>query len=118
MTDTATPVADAEACCKRGRPRSTEADEAILEAAIDAFVEQGWNGLTIEGVAARAGVGKATIYRRYQSRMDLLFAAVRKLAQERDPVPDTGTLRGDLLALVASEYRERLLEVALRTAGT
>jgi AcrR family transcriptional regulator len=105
MTDLATPAAAVEACRKRGRPRSVEADEAILEAAIDAFVEQGWNGLTIEGVAARAGVGKATIYRRYESRMDLLFAAARKLAQERDPVPDTGSLRGDLLALVDSFVR-------------
>ena len=87
---------------RRGRPRSVAADEAILEAAIDAFVEDGWNGLTIEGVAARAGVGKATIYRRYPCRMDLLFAAARRLAQERDPVPDAGSLRGDLLALVES----------------
>ncbi len=94
-------VLEVEPCRRRGRPRSVEADEAILEAAIDAFVEHGWNGLTIEGVAARAGVGKATIYRRYESRMDLLFAAARRLAEERDPVPDTGTLRGDLLALVA-----------------
>jgi AcrR family transcriptional regulator len=102
VTELATPAADVDACRKRGRPRSVEADEAILDAAIDAFVEHGWNGLTIEGVAARAGVGKATIYRRYESRMDLLFAAARKLAQERDPVPDTGTLRGDLLAMVDS----------------
>jgi AcrR family transcriptional regulator len=102
VTDLATPVADVEACRKRGRPRSVEADEAILEAAIDAFVELGWNGLTIEGVAARAGVGKATIYRRYESRMDLLFAAARRLAQERNPVPDTGALRSDLLAMVES----------------
>jgi AcrR family transcriptional regulator len=105
VTDLATSVAAAEACRKRGRPRSAEADEAILEAAIDAFVEDGWNGLTIEGVAARAGVGKATIYRRYESRTDLLFAAARRLAEERDPVPDTGTLRGDLLALVQSFVR-------------
>jgi AcrR family transcriptional regulator len=98
-------VHPAEACRKRGRPRSAEADEAILEAAIDAFVELGWNGLTIEGVAARAGVGKATIYRRYESRMDLLFAAARRLAQERDVVPDTGALRTDLLALVQSFVR-------------
>jgi AcrR family transcriptional regulator len=103
VTDTlSSALDDVAGCRKRGRPRSVEADEAILEAAIDAFVELGWNGLTIEGVAARAGVGKATIYRRYPSRSDLLFAAARRLAQERDPVPDTGTLRGDLSALIAS----------------
>jgi AcrR family transcriptional regulator len=83
-----------------GRPRSIKADEAILQAAIDDFVDHGWDGLTIEGVAARAGVGKTTIYRRYQCRIDLLLAAARRLAEERAPVPDTGGLRSDLVALV------------------
>ena len=83
-----------------GRPRSVIADEAILDAATDAFIELGWDGLTIEGVAARAGVGKTTIYRRYPSRLDLLLAAAERLAQQKGPVPDTGTLRGDLLGLV------------------
>lgn len=88
-----------------GRPRSTEADEAILAAATDAFIELGWDGLTIEGVAARAGVGKTTIYRRYPCRLDLLLAATRRLAQEKDQAPDTGSLRGDLVALVESYLR-------------
>jgi AcrR family transcriptional regulator len=92
------PVVDRER--RPGRPRSAEADEAILQAAIDDFVEHGWDGLTIEGVAARAGVSKTTIYRRYQCRIDLLLAAARRLAQERAAVPDTGTLRTDLVALV------------------
>jgi Tetracyclin repressor-like, C-terminal domain/Bacterial regulatory proteins, tetR family len=69
---------------RRGRPRSTEADEAILEAATDAFIELGWDGLTIEGVATRAGVGKTTIYRRYSCRLDLLLAAAyTKFVAER-----------------------------------
>jgi AcrR family transcriptional regulator len=83
-----------------GRPRSLQADEAILEAATEAFIECGWDGLTIEGVAARAGVGKTTIYRRYPGRIELLVAAAARLADEKGAVPDTGTLRGDLLALV------------------
>jgi AcrR family transcriptional regulator len=83
-----------------GRPRSAVADEAILEAATEAFIECGWDGLTIEGVAARAGVGKTTIYRRYPGRLDLLVAAATRLADQKGAVPDTGTLRGDLLALV------------------
>jgi AcrR family transcriptional regulator len=83
-----------------GRPRSLAADEAILDAAIETFIECGWDGLTIEGVAARAGVGKTTIYRRYPGRMDLLVAAADRLAEEKDAAPDTGTLRGDLVALV------------------
>jgi AcrR family transcriptional regulator len=83
-----------------GRPRSIVADEAILDAATEAFIECGWDGLTIEGVAARAGVGKTTIYRRYPGRLDLLVAAAERLADEKGAAPDTGTLRGDLLALV------------------
>ncbi len=83
-----------------GRPRSVEADEAILEAATTAFIELGWDSLTIEGVAARAGVGKTTIYRRYPTRLDLLLAAAERLAEEKGAVPDTGTLPGDLFALV------------------
>ncbi len=88
-----------------GRPRSAEADEAILAAATDAFIELGWDGLTIEGVATRAGVGKTTIYRRYPCRLDLLLAAARRLSQEKDQAPDTGSLRGDLIALVESFLR-------------
>jgi len=83
-----------------GRPRSVVADEAILDAATEAFIECGWDGLTVEGVAARAGVGKTTIYRRYPGRLDLLLAAAARLADEKGAVPDTGTLRGDLLGLV------------------
>ncbi len=94
-----TQVADAPER-RPGRPRSVEADEAILEAATAAFIELGWDGLTIEGVAARAGVGKTTIYRRYPTRLDLLLAAAERLAEEKGAAPDTGTLRGDLFALV------------------
>ena len=97
-----TPSQLAEPARRPGRPRSTAADEAILDAATDAFIELGWDGLTIEGVAARAGVGKTTIYRRYACRLDLLLAAARRLAQEKDQAPDTGSLRGDLVALVES----------------
>jgi AcrR family transcriptional regulator len=99
----AVPVVEGER--RPGRPRSVQADQAILEAAIDAFVDRGWDGLTIEGVAARAGVSKSTIYRRYPCRVDLLLAAARRLAQERDPVPDTGALRSDLVELVSSFVR-------------
>ena len=58
-----------------GRPRSVEADEAIRRAAIDLCVEHGFDGLTVEAVAARAGVGKATVYRRHPSRVGLVVAA-------------------------------------------
>jgi AcrR family transcriptional regulator len=94
-----TQVADAPER-RPGRPRSVEADEAILDAATEAFIELGWDGLTMEGVAARARVGKTTIYRRYPTRLDLLLAAAARLAEEKGNAQDTGSLRGDLLALV------------------
>jgi AcrR family transcriptional regulator len=84
-----------------GRPRSAEADDAILEAAVEMFAEVGFEGLTVEGVAARAGVGKATIYRRYPGKVDLVVAAAASFTQPQLPPPDTGTTRGDLAALVA-----------------
>jgi AcrR family transcriptional regulator len=84
-----------------GRPRSAEVDQAILEAAVELFAEGGLDGLTVEGVAARANVGKATIYRRYPCKVDLVIAATRSFAIDgSDAPPDTGTTRGDLRALV------------------
>jgi AcrR family transcriptional regulator len=82
-----------------GRPRSAEADRAILDAAIDLFVEDGYEGMSIEGVAARAGVGKTTIYRRWNSKEDLIVAAIDELIFEVEPL-DTGSLRRDLVELV------------------
>jgi AcrR family transcriptional regulator len=82
-----------------GRPRSVEADEAILDAALQLFSEVGYSGLSVESVAERAGVGKATIYRRYATKADLMMAATERLADD-DPGVDTGTLRGDLEVIV------------------
>lgn len=82
-----------------GRPRSPEADRAILDAAIDLFVEEGYEGMSMEGVAARAGVGKTTIYRRWESKEDLIVAAIDELIFEVEPL-DTGSLRRDLVELL------------------
>jgi AcrR family transcriptional regulator len=83
-----------------GRPRSAEADEAIMTATLAIFAECGLDGLTVEGVAARACVGKSTIYRRYPCKLDLLIAASSYFAREREAPPDTGTAAGDLRMLV------------------
>ena len=83
-----------------GRPRSLEADEAILEATVDVFAEVGLEALTMEGVAARAGVGKNTLYRRYPNKVDLVVSAVRCYTNVGAPPPDTGTTRGDVHAIV------------------
>jgi AcrR family transcriptional regulator len=83
----------------RGRPRSAEADEAIRQATVDLLVEDGYAGLTMSGVAQRAGVSTATLYRRWRSKLDLVVDVLAMRAEE-SPVPDTGTLEGDCRALL------------------
>lgn len=80
-----------------GRPRSSEADAAILDAALAVYGDCGYGGLCVEVVAARAGVSKATIYRRYASKLDLVMASTEAVSHALSPLPDTGSLRGDLL---------------------
>lgn len=88
---------DAACAPRRGRPRSVEADEAILVAAAALFAEHGYEGLRVEDVAEAAGVAKTTVYRRYPSKAELLLAAVEHLAGTEAAAPDTGTIEGDLL---------------------
>jgi len=82
-----------------GRPRDEDRGRAIESAAIDLLVEYGFAGMTIEGVAARAGVGKATIYRRWATKADLVVDAFVSQFREHVVSPDTGSLRADLLEL-------------------
>ncbi len=77
-----------------GRPRSEEVHQAILDATLALIVEVGFSALTVEGVASRAGVGKATIYRRWSSKLPLVIEAFGKLPGF-EPV-DTGSLEQDL----------------------
>jgi AcrR family transcriptional regulator len=90
---------------KRGRPRSKLADSAILRAATDLLAERGLGGMSIEEVACRAGVGKATIYRRWPSRGALALDAFLAEFLGQQPLPDTGTLRGDLLTALRAWIR-------------
>jgi AcrR family transcriptional regulator len=87
-----------EAPRKPGRPRSAQAHHAILQATLTLLAEVGLQSLSIERVAARAGVGKKTIYRRWSSKEALVSAAIQSLQAEM-PVVDTGNLRVDLLAM-------------------
>ena len=100
-----------------GRPRSEQADRAIIDAALCVFAEHGVEGLCIEKVAAKAGVGKATIYRRWPGKEDLLLDA---LASLKTPLPEPrgDSVREDLVALMqamASDYADpaRAREFAL-----
>lgn len=94
MTDTATTKARS-----LGRPRDERADRAIVTATLELIAEQGVRDLRMDDVASRARVGKATIYRRYRSKDELVTAAVAALVSEIK-VPDSGSTEGDLLGLM------------------
>lgn len=89
-----------EAARPMGRPRDARADRAILQATRELIAERGIHEFRTEDVAARAGVGKGAIYRRYPSKDELVTAAVAALVDEEIRVPDTGSTRSDLLALM------------------
>jgi AcrR family transcriptional regulator len=81
---------------KRGRPRDPEADGRILEAAAALMLAHGFDNMTVDDVASRAKVGKATVYRRWAKKEDLAVAAMQRLYDAQMPTPDTGSIRGDL----------------------
>lgn len=81
----------------RGRPRSESAGQAIRDAARSLLASEGFEGLTFEAVAARAGVAKTTVYRRYADRTALVVDVAQEIAGAQ-PERDTGTLAGDLFA--------------------
>jgi AcrR family transcriptional regulator len=82
-----------------GRPRDPEADRALLAAALDILQQQGYAGLSMLGVAKRAGVSATTLYRRWTSKEDLVAAAVVHLSPLVEQ-PDTGNLHDDLRAVM------------------
>ena len=85
-----------------GRKRDHARDAEILDAAFDVLAEEGYEGMTMDMVAVRAKAGKATVYRRWSSKAELILDAVVRMKRSQvdlDRLPDTGTLRGDLLAL-------------------
>src|SRR5712691_3758183 len=82
-----------------GRPREARADRMILAATLELIAELGVRDFRMDDVADRAGVGKGAIYRRYRSKDELVAAAVAALVSDIT-IPDTGSTRGDLLALM------------------
>ena len=85
----------------RGRPRDPSTDARITTAAAELLLERGFDKTTVDEVAARAGVGKATVYRRWPSKEDLAVSAMAELYDAEFPEPDTGSIRTDL----AESYR-------------
>ncbi|MCX4819459.1 TetR/AcrR family transcriptional regulator [Streptomyces sp. NBC_01142] len=120
---------------RTGRPRSVEADSAILEATRAALIEQGWSKLTMGDVATRAGVAKTTLYRRWTNKNEMVVDAVAVLFDELE-LPDRGSLMADvegvvlqfasllgrpetrtaLMAVVAESTRDDALRVRIRSA--
>ncbi|MER8009844.1 TetR/AcrR family transcriptional regulator [Streptomyces sp. NPDC094149] len=81
------------------RRRGAVLERAILDAALDQLGTVGWNGLTMEGVAAGAQTGKAAVYRRWPSKEDLVADALQAALPRIEEVPDLGSVREDLLQL-------------------
>ncbi|GAA3023730.1 TetR/AcrR family transcriptional regulator [Streptosporangium longisporum] len=99
---------------RTGRKRDHTRDAKILDATLDVLAEVGYSGMTMDMVAARAKAGKATVYRRWSSKGELVVDAIARMKYSKADagnLPDTGTLRGDLLAL----YRPQTIEEGERT---
>lgn len=122
MAQPASDVTD-ETPARLGRKRDHSRDPEILAAAIDILAEEGFDGMTIDMVATRAKAGKATLYRRWSSKAELVLDAIgcmksADLAPEM--LPDTGTLRGDLVGMIrprSAEDAERRLRVMAGVAA-
>lgn len=81
----------------RGRPRDARADRAILEATLDLFIEAGFEGMSVEEVAKRTGVARATVYRRWPSKQELVLAAIEDCIEDMELFPDSGDVETDLI---------------------
>jgi AcrR family transcriptional regulator len=110
-------VDDPDQHAKLGRKRDHTRDPEILDAAIAVLSECGYEAMTMDMVATRAKAGKATLYRRWPSKAELVIEAVACMKQSMSTLegaPDTGTLRGDLVALIrphSLEDSERKMQV-------
>ena len=101
MTQLDAPQNTTEPKAKLGRKRDHTRDPEILDAALEVLAETGYDGMTIDMVAARAKAGKATLYRRWASKGELVIDAVACMKKiDPEQVPDTGTLRGDLVGMI------------------
>jgi AcrR family transcriptional regulator len=83
-----------------GRPRSEASHQAIIRATLELLLETGYRSLTMDAVRARAGVGKATIYRRWSSKEELVRDAIVFMHDDIQ-APDTGSVRGDFEGMAA-----------------
>jgi AcrR family transcriptional regulator len=99
-----------------GRPRSTQSHQAMLQATLELLGEVGFDGMSIDAIASRAGVGKTTIYRRYQSKEELVADAIESIREEI-VIPDTGTLWGDIDVLIENAAQITLSPLGRQTVA-
>jgi len=90
-----------------GRPRSETARRAIQAAAMGELTERGYAALTVDGIAARAGVGKQTIYRWWPSKAAVVLDALLDTTATKIIVPDEGSLPDDLVGFLSETFRQR-----------
>ena len=83
-----------------GRPRDPSRDGVIRAAILRLLADVGYGALTMDAVASEAGVGKATIYRRWRTKQDLVVDTISDLNRDEAGAPDTGSLEGDLRAMM------------------
>src|SRR5712692_10223911 len=100
-------LTDQPARSRRGRPRDSAVDEAILSAAVDLLAEAGYARLTMDQVAARAGVGKASLYLRWPNKVALVSEAIQHRSAVVPEIPDTGSLREDMLVFLRALLRRK-----------
>jgi AcrR family transcriptional regulator len=97
------PVPSSESGLRRGRKRDPARDATILDATLAVLAEQGYDGMTIDLVAVRANSARATVYRRWPTKAELVLEAVARLSRAdvgHGELPDTGSLRGDMIAMI------------------
>jgi AcrR family transcriptional regulator len=99
-----------------GRPRSEKSHQAILQAALALLAEVGFEAMSIEAIATRAGVGKTTIYRRYSSKSELVADAIESVREEVS-IPDTGSLWGDIDCLIENAAQITLTPLGRQTVA-
>jgi AcrR family transcriptional regulator len=99
-----------------GRPRSPQSHQAILQATLELLAEVGFERMSIDAIASRARVGKTTIYRRYNSKEELVADAIESLREEV-VIPDTGTLWSDIDALIQNAAQITLNPLGRQTVA-
>ena len=111
-------AAERPSCTTAGRPRDELREQAILDAAIELLTEVGYDRFSIDTLASRARASKATIYRRWRNKAEIVAEAVRRRAGDGGGCsPDTGSLRGDLLAFLEMVASSKAPEDAAFVAG-